>query len=182
MDTGDRSGNLACDECSSTARGLVVEEDTVRQMHAISLTVVDQDPESVLLGDSVRGTRVEWCGLGLRNLAHLAVKLGGGSLVKSDSLLHTGSADGIEHAEDTDSVAVSRVFRHVEGHHDVTHGTQVVDLGRLDVVDDGNEVGGIAQVSVMQENLDSSLMAISVDVLNTSCVEATGTTDNSVDL
>jgi hypothetical protein len=64
----------------------------------------------------------------------------------------------------------------------VAHSPQVVDLSRLDVVDDGDEVGGIAQVSVMQENLDSSLVAISVDVLNTSCVEATGTTDDSVDL
>jgi hypothetical protein len=78
----------------------VVEEDTVGGVHAVGLacvlhtvslpqssmrslrrpTVILDDPESVELGDSVRGARVEGSSLGLGSLDHLAVKLRGGGL------------------------------------------------------------------------------------------------------
>jgi hypothetical protein len=64
----------------------------------------------------------------------------------------------------------------------MTHGSQVIDLGGLDVVDDRDEVGSIAQISIMQENLDSGFVAILVNVINASSIEATRTTDYSVDL
>lgn len=62
------------------------------------------------------------------------------------------------------------------------HGTKIVDLSRLDIGDDGDEVGGIAQVSVVKKDLDSSLVTVSVNVIDTTSVEARGTTDNTVDL
>lgn len=62
------------------------------------------------------------------------------------------------------------------------HGTEVVDLGRLDIGDDRDQVGGVAKISVMKENLDSGLVSVSVDVVDTSSVKARRTTDNSMDL
>jgi len=64
----------------------------------------------------------------------------------------------------------------------VTHGSQVVDLRGLDVIDDGDEIGGVAQVTVVQEDLDSGLVAVLVDVLNSASIEGTGATYDAVDL
>ena len=58
-------GNLAGDEGSSSSRALVVKQDTVACIHAISLPIVDGDPECVELGDTVGRTGVEWGSLGL---------------------------------------------------------------------------------------------------------------------
>ena len=64
----------------------------------------------------------------------------------------------------------------------MTHGSQVVDLRGLDVIDDGDEIGGVAQVTVVQEDLDSGLVAVLVDVLNSASIEGTGATYDAVDL
>ena len=64
----------------------------------------------------------------------------------------------------------------------MTHGTQIVDFLRLDLGNDADEIGGVAQVTVMQKELDSAIMTILVDVLDTSSVETRGTTDNTMDL
>jgi hypothetical protein len=64
----------------------------------------------------------------------------------------------------------------------VTHGTQVVDFLRLDLGNDGDEIGGVAQVTVMQKELDSTIVTILVDVLDTPSVERRGTTDDTMDL
>mmetsp|Transcript_44843 Transcript_44843/g.122660 ORF Transcript_44843/g.122660 Transcript_44843/m.122660 type:complete len:271 (+) Transcript_44843:172-984(+) len=72
-DAADRAGDLARDEGRATARALMVEEDTVRKVHAVGLTVVHDHPVGVLLSNTVGRARVERSGLGLRNLLDLAV-------------------------------------------------------------------------------------------------------------
>lgn len=52
------------------------------------------------------------------------------------------------------------------------HGTKVVDLSGLNVGNDGDQVSGIAQISVVKENLDSCLVTVSVDMIDTTSVEA----------
>ena len=64
----------------------------------------------------------------------------------------------------------------------MTHGTQVVNLIRLDVGNDGNKIGSITQVTIVKEKLNASLVAVTVDVVDTTSVEGGGTTDDSVDL
>lgn len=114
VDACHTGSDLASHKGTATTRRFVVEENTVGQMHAVGFSVVDEDPEGVLLGDSVRRTRVEWSCLGLRNFLDLTVKFRGGCLVKFDRLLETCSANCIKHTQHTDSVTVSRVLRHVE--------------------------------------------------------------------
>jgi len=65
---------------------------------------------------------------------------------------------------------------------DVTHGSKVVNLGRLYFRNDGNQVRGIAKIPIVQKQLHPSLVTISVDVVNTPSVKRGRTTDNSVDL
>lgn len=64
----------------------------------------------------------------------------------------------------------------------MTHRSQVVDLGRADVGDDGDEVGGITKITVVKEELNSGLVSVFVDVVDTSGIECGRTTDDAVDL
>ena len=64
----------------------------------------------------------------------------------------------------------------------MTHSSQVVDLSWTNVGDDGNEVGSIAKITVVKEELDSGFVSVFVDVVNTSSVEGGSTTDDSMDL
>merc|ERR1719199_537081 len=166
---------------AATAGTLVVKEDAVGNVHAVGLTVVDKDPEGVLLGNGVGRAGVEGGGLGLRDLLNLSVKLGGGGLVEADLLLHAASADGIEHTEDTNAVGVSGVLGHIEGNLDVGHGTEVVDFGGADLGDDGDQVGGIAEIAVVKEELDAGGVTVLVEMVNAAGVEGRRTTDNAVD-
>ena len=65
---------------------------------------------------------------------------------------------------------------------DVTHGTKVVNFGRLYFRNDGNQVRGIAKIPIVQKQLHPCLVTISVDVVNTTSVKGGRTTDNSMDL
>ena len=128
VNAGDGGGDLTGDEGLATAGTLVVEEDTVGKVHAVGLAVVHEDPEGVLLGDGVGRTGVEGGGLGLGDLTDLTVELRGGGLVEADLLLHTAGTDGVEHAEDTNTIGIGGVLGHVEGNLDVGHGAEVVNL------------------------------------------------------
>ena len=73
-------------------------------------------------------------------------------------------------------------LRHIKRDLDMTHGTEVVNFIGLYICDDCNKIGGIAKVSVVKEEFDSSLVAVTVDVINTAGVERRTTTDDSVNL
>ena len=47
LDISDGASDLAGHECTSTTRTLVVEQDSVAGVHAVSLAVVDSDPVGV---------------------------------------------------------------------------------------------------------------------------------------
>jgi hypothetical protein len=153
VDAGDGGGDLTGDEGLAATRTLVVEENTIRQVHAVGLTVVDEDPEGVLFGDGIGRTGVERSGLGLGNLTDLSVELGGRGLVEADLLLHTTGADGIEHAENTNTIGIGGVLGHIEGNLDVGHGAEVVNLIGLYLGNDRDQVGGIAEIAVVEEKL-----------------------------
>ena len=65
--------NLASDEGPSSSRALMIKQDTVAGIHAVSFPVVDGDPESVELGDTVGGTGIERGRLGLWCLNDLSI-------------------------------------------------------------------------------------------------------------
>ena len=53
----------------------------------------------------------------------------------------------------------------------MTHSTQVVNFIRLHVSNDGNKIGSIAEITIVEEKLDTSFMTVTVDVINTSGVK-----------
>jgi hypothetical protein len=113
---------------------------------------------------------------------HQSIQLTGRSLIESNFFGHAGSPNSIQHTKHSDTITVCCVFGHIKGNFHVTHGTQVVDFIRLCRRDDANQVGCVAQVPIMQKQLDSSLMTIFVNVINTTSVEARGAADDTVDL
>lgn len=94
---------------------------------------------------------VEWCGLLLWHLLHLAVQLTGAGLVEAAGLLQAAGADGVEHAQGADAVNVSSVLGHLKGHLDMALGSQVVHLIGLDSGDNVAQVARVRQVSIVQE-------------------------------
>ena len=66
-------GNLTSDEGPSSPRALVVKQDAVTGIHAVCLPVVDGDPESVELGNTVGGTGVERGSFRLGSLNNLSI-------------------------------------------------------------------------------------------------------------
>lgn len=53
----------------------------------------------------------------------------------------------------------------------MTHGTQVVDFIGLHVSNNCNKVGSITEITIVKEKLDTSFMAVTVDVIDTASVE-----------
>mmetsp|Transcript_11082 Transcript_11082/g.17785 ORF Transcript_11082/g.17785 Transcript_11082/m.17785 type:complete len:277 (-) Transcript_11082:110-940(-) len=178
---GNTGGDLSCDKRTSPTRRFVVEQNSVRQVHTVRFAIVDQNPIGVLLGHSIRRTRIERSLFGLRDFLDLSVKFTGGSLVEPNLLFQSGSSNGIQHAQNTHTICIGRVFGHIKGHLDVTHGTQIVNFGGFDAGNDSNQIGSIAQITVMQVHFDACFMAISVNVVDTTRVETRRTTDDSMD-
>ena len=64
----------------------------------------------------------------------------------------------------------------------MAHGSKVVDFAGLHSADDVDEVGRIAEIPVVEEELDTGLVAVLVDVVNAPSVEGGGAADDAVDL
>ena len=129
---------------------LVVEQDPVASEHTVRLTVVDDDPVRVELCTAIWRARVERSGFALRSLDNLAVQLGGGCLVEFDMFFETAGAHSIKETEGAQPVDITSVFCHLKGDLDMRLRTEVVDLGRLDLSDDVDEVGAVTQVTIVQ--------------------------------
>ena len=81
---------------SRLASGFYFSLLTITSVHPISLSIVDYDPVTVQLGDTVRRSRVERGGLLLRSFDDFAVQLGRRGLVEPGVLLESTRTDGIE--------------------------------------------------------------------------------------
>ena len=82
LDFCDGTGDLPGHEGRTTSRRLMVEQNTVGGVHAVSFTVIEDNPEGVKLGNTIRRSWVEGSHLSLRNLPDLPVEFRGGGLVK----------------------------------------------------------------------------------------------------
>src|SRR5271154_5040373 len=80
---GDRTGYLARYKGFSPTRTFVVEENPIRGVKAVGLTIVDGDPVGVELRYGVRTARVEGRGLVLGDRPHLAIQFARRGLVES---------------------------------------------------------------------------------------------------
>ena len=84
---------------------------------------------------------------GLRNLLDLSAHLGGGGLVEANTVFQPENPYRFQHAERPQRVGVRGVLGGLEADRDVALSAQVIDLGRLDFLDDAYQVGGVGKVA-----------------------------------
>ena len=151
LDRRHRAGDLAGDEGLAAARALVVEQDAVGGEQAVALAVVARDPVGVELGRGVGALRQERRRLALRRRgrcrrARTCWPGRSGSVPPSLRMRIASSSRSVPEA-----VGVGGVFGRVEADLDVALGGQVVDLVGLHLLDDADQVGGVGQVAIVQE-------------------------------
>jgi hypothetical protein len=169
-----RARDLARDEGLAAQRALVVEQNAVGRVRAVRLAVVDRDPVRVQLGRGVRAARVERCGLALRRLARPAVQLRGRGLVEAHAPFHAEDAQRLEQAQGAERVGVRGVLGGLEAHLDMALRRQVVDLVRLRLLHQADQVGGVGQVAVVQEKARGVLVGVHIKVIDPAGVERRG--------
>lgn len=150
MNVRNRARDLARDECATTARALVVEENTVAGIHSVRLAIINRDPKAIELRNTVWRTGVERRGLGLWALDDLPVELGSGRLVESHNTSEAARPDGIQEAQRPEAIDIASVLGHLEGDLDVRLSTKVVQLRRAYLADDVHEVGAVRQIAIVQ--------------------------------
>lgn len=171
LNTGDSSRDFAGYKSGTTTGRFVVEQNTVREEHAISLAVVFDDPERKLLGNSVGRAGIKGGGLTLGSLHHLAVKLTRGGLIQTGFVGKTASADGVEQAEGSNTIHLSSILREIERNLHMTLSAEVVNLVGLNLRHQTAQVRGVRQISVVEEEVDTLAVRILVKVVNATSVE-----------
>ena len=166
LDAGQGPGDLAGDEGLAADGRLVVEEDAVAGVHAIGLPVVDRDPVGVELGAGVGAAGVEGGGFLLGNFLDQAEEFGGGGLVEPGLLFQTEDADGFEDAQRPQGIGIGGVFGFLEADGHVALGGQVVDLVGLHLLHHPDQVGGIGQIAIMQNEITMIDVRVLVEMIN----------------
>ena len=182
MDAGQRPRDLARDEGLAAQRRFVVEQDAVAGVQAVGLAIIDGDPVGVNLGGAVGRARVERRGLALRNLLNLAEHLGGRGLVEAGLALEPQDADRLEHSQRADRIRVRGVFGRFERHCHVALRRQVVDLVRLDLLDDADEIGRVGQIPVMKLQPHVRLVRILIQMIDAIGIEGGRAALDAVDV
>lgn len=159
----------------------MVEEDAVARVDAIGFAVVNGYPVAIKLSHSIGATWVERGRFFLRDFLYQAIELGSGGLVEAGLFFQAKDTDGFEDAQGTDAVGVRGVFWRFEADSHVTHGSQVVDFVWLDLLDDANEVGGVGQVTVVQDEVFIVDVRILIQMVNTVGIEQGCTALDAVD-
>ena len=166
--------DLAGDEGFTTQRAFMVEQHAVAGIHAIGFAVVHRDPVGIHLGHRIRAARVEGRGLLLRDLLHQAVQLAGAGLVEAGLVLQPQDADGLQQAQGADAVCIGHVFGLLEAHRHMAHCAQVVDLVRLRLLHDADQVGAVRQITVVQLEALVVDMRVLVQMVHAVGVEQAG--------
>ena len=152
----------------------MVEQDPVAGIDSVGLAVVYRYPVGVQLGHRIRGARIERRGLGLRNLLYLAVQFGGGGLVEAGSLLQTQDPDRLQKPEGSHGIGICRIFGRLERHLHMALRRQVVDLVRLYLLDYADQVGGVGQISIVEDEILVCYMGILIEVIDAIGIEQRG--------
>ena len=149
----------------------MVEEDAVAGIEPVGFAVVDGDPIAVEFGDGVGTARVEGGGFFLRGFLNETVEFGGAGLVEAGFLFEAKDADGFEDAQRTNPVGVGGVFGGFEADSHMAHRRQIVDFIRLHQLDDADEIGGIGQIAVVQDEVAVIDVRILIEVIDAVGVE-----------
>lgn len=137
----------------------MIKQDTIARIHPIGLPVVDGDPETVKLGDTIRRTRIERGGFGLGSLYDFSVQFGRGGLIKADVFLEPTRTNGVEQTKGAETINVTGVFSHLKRDLNVRLSTEIINLSWLNLSNNVDEIGAVAQITVMKLKLVGSWLS-----------------------
>ena len=140
-------------------------------MNSVSLAIVYDNPIGVELRRRVRTAGIEGGALVLGRLAHESIELRCRSLIKARRVDELQQADRLQQAERSQRIHVRRVFRRLETHLDVRLRGEIVDLVRLSLLHDADQIARIGHVSVMQDEIGVRRMNVLIKMLDAARVE-----------
>jgi hypothetical protein len=140
-------------------------------MHAMRFPVVHGDPVSVKLCRGVGGTRVERRSFALRDVSDSAVKFRSRSLVKACSPLHAENADRLEQPQGAEAIRIRGIFRRLKRHLNVALCGKIVDLVRLCLLHNADQVSRIGQIAVMKAEADITFVRVLIKMVDATSVE-----------
>lgn len=115
--------------------------------------------------------------LALWRLYYFSVQFRRGRLVELHRFLQATRSNGVEKAQRTHGIYLCRVLAQLKGHLDMALGGQIVDLTRLDELNQLYKISTVRYITVVQ--LQS---IVRVQVANPARVEGTRPSNNSVHL
>ena len=151
IDARQAAGDLAGHERLTAAWALVVKQDAVAGIHSISLAVVHRDPIGVELGHAVGTARIKGCGLLLGHLLHQAVELARAGLINAGFGCEAQHPHRFENAQGAKSVGIGGVFRRLKTYCHMALSAEVVNLIRLHLLNDPDQVGAVGEVAVVED-------------------------------
>ncbi len=150
MNSRQRAGDLARHESLAAQGRFVVEQDAVACIHAVRFAIVHGDPICINLRSAVWRARIKRRCLLLRYLLHFAKHLRRRCLIESRLLLQSQGFESPPKPQSSHRVRVRGVFGRFKGHRHMTLRGQIVDLVRLNLLDDPDEIRRIGQIAVVQ--------------------------------
>ena len=144
----------------------MVEQNAVGRVHPVRLAVIDCNPVRIQLGYAIWAARVKRCRFVLRRDVCFAKQFRGRSLVIASLLFQTENAYRFKYAQCSKSVGIGRVFRRFEAHLHVALRRKSIDLVRLCLLNQANEVGGVGQITVVQKEARPVIVWIDVKVVD----------------
>ncbi len=179
LDGSDGAGDFASDKGLAPAWAFVVEEDAVRGVHAVAFAVVHGDPIGIHFCRAVGAAWPEGGCFGLRHGLHLAEHLTARGLVKS--CIHTRLAHGFEDARGADASDITGVFWNIKADTHMALSAEMIDLIRLQIINELHQVHAIGQVAVVEKKFHAVDMRIRVNVVDAGRVECARAADDAVD-
>jgi hypothetical protein len=90
---------------------------------------------------------------------------------KNGFSFHAENADRLKDTQGTDTIGIGGIFGGIETDCDMAHRGKIVNLIRLDLLDNADQVGGVGQIAEMQKETRIFGMRLLVKMIDTVGVE-----------
>ena len=101
----------------------------------------------------------------------MPIQLRGRGLVEADLVLHLQDADRFQQAQHADAVGIGGIFRRLETDLHMALRGEIVDLVGLGFLHQADQVGGIGQVAIMQEEAHRLVVRVLIEMVHALGVE-----------
>ena len=118
----------------------------------------------------------------MRDLLHLAVHFRARSLIEAHGLAAADIAHGFQHTQRSHRRNLRRVHRLVERYANVTLAAEIVNLIRLDDLDQFFKAAAVGKIAIVQKETDVCFVNILEDVDDAAAVERGRTANDAVHL